>query len=150
MVKEKKTMSKRFILGTTIATLALGIFGINSVFAASGEIDYRGPNGTSPVAQPADGEGLGLMEDYLVEYIAAQVNVSTDEINEQLDSGLTLSQILINYGITDYQSVINAAHTYALEKLAEDGINIPGRQNSMNGTGLGNANQVNRNGRYSQ
>ncbi len=143
-------MSKRFILGTTIAALALGVFGINSVFAASGEIEYRGPNGTSPVAQPADGEGLGLMEDYLVEYIAAQVNVSTDEIEGQLDSGLTLSQILINYGITDYQSVVDAAHTYALEQLAEDGINIPGRQNAMNGIGMSDGNRVNRSGRYSQ
>ena len=143
-------MSKRFILGTTIATLALGIFGINSVFAASGEIEYRGPNGTSPIAQPADGEGLGLMEDYLVEYVAAQVNASTEEIDGQLDSGLTLSQILINYGVTDYQSVVDAAHTYALEKLAEDGINIPGGQNSMNRPGMSDGNRGSRNGRYSQ
>ena len=143
-------MSKRFILGTTIATLALGIFGINSVFAASGEIEYRGPNGTSPIAQPADGEGLGLMEDYLVEYVAAQVNASTEEIDGQLDSGLTLSQILINYGVTDYQSVVDAAHTYALEQLTEDGINIPGGQNSMNRPGMSDGNRGNRGGRYSQ
>ena len=143
-------MSKRFILGITVAAFALGIFGVSSVFAVSNELEYRRPNGTSPVAQPSNNSGLGLMEDYLVEYVAAQLNVSADEIQTQLDSGLTLSQILINYGIVDYHTMLDAAHAYALEQLAEDGIIIPGRQNAMNGTGLGGGNQANRNGQYSQ
>ena len=130
-------MNKRLILGSTIATLALGIFGTSTVFAASSEIAYRGPNGGSPVTQPGEEPGLGLMDQYLVAYVAEQLNVSTAEIQAQLDSGSTLSQILINAGVEDYLTIINAAHTYAIEQLAADGITIPGWQNSTDRMGTG-------------
>ncbi|MGV8026201.1 MAG: hypothetical protein AB2L18_06570 [Anaerolineaceae bacterium] len=130
-------MNKRLILGSIIATLALGIFSTSTVFAASSEIAYRGPNGGSPVTQPGEEPGLGLMDQYLVAYVAEQLNVSTAEIQAQLDSGSTLSQILINTGVEDYLTIINAAHTYAIEQLAADGITIPGWQNSTDRMGTG-------------
>ncbi|MHB8806869.1 MAG: hypothetical protein ACYC59_04740 [Anaerolineaceae bacterium] len=143
-------MNKSLIFGSTIAALALGIFGTRTVFAASSEIAYRGPNGGSPVTQPGEESGLGLKDAYLVTYIADQLDVSSDEIQAQLDSGLTLSQILIEYGVTDYLSVIAAAHAYAIEQLAADGITIPGWQNLTNRMGIGGGDMVNRYGRSSR
>ena len=130
-------MNKSLIFGSTIAALALGIFGTSTVFAASSEITYRGPNGGLPVTQPGEKPGLGLMDQYLVAYVAEQLNVSTTEIQAQLDSWSTLAQILINAGVEDYLTIINAAHAYAIEQLAADGITMPGWQNSTNRMGIG-------------
>ncbi len=140
-------MSKRLILGSIMAALALGIFSTNTVFAAGNEITYRGPNGVSPVTQPGEEAGLGLMDEYMVTYVAEQLNVSTDELQVQLDSGLTLSQILLNYGVADYLTVIEAAHAYVIEQLNADGIVIPGWQNSTNDMSMGGGSRMNRYGR---
>jgi len=143
-------MNKRLILGSTIAALALGIFGTRTVFAASSEIAYRGPNGGSPVTQPGEKPGLGLLDQYLVTYVAEQLNMPATGIQAQLDSGSTLAQILINAGVEDYLTVINAAHTYAIEQLAADGVTIPGWQNLTNRMGMVGGDMMNRYGRSSR
>lgn len=143
-------MNKSLIFGSTIAVLALGIFGTSTVFAANSETAYRGPNGGLPVTQPGEEPGLGLKDAYLITYIADQLDVSIDEIQVQLDSGLTLSQILIEYGVTDYLSVIAAAHAYAIEQLSADGITMPGWQNLTNRMGMGEGDMMNCYGRSSR
>ncbi|NMB62771.1 MAG: hypothetical protein GYA18_10595 [Chloroflexi bacterium] len=133
-------MSKRIIFGLSIATMVAAIFSSGAVFAASEENAYRGPNGVAPVTQP----GFGYMEDFMVSYVAEQLNVSSDEIQASLDSGLTLAQVLLDYGVSDVWSMSEAARAYAVEQLGIDGIAFPGWQNDStgssymgNGTGMG-------------
>ena len=135
-------MTKKLALGMTAAVLAVAIISSGAVFAASNEISYRGPNGVNPAVEPGEEPGLGLLEDYMVVYVADQLSISTEEIQEQLDEGLTLSQILLDYGVTDIWSMTDAAHAYAVEQLAAEGIEFPGWQNAaagyaMQGGGLG-------------
>jgi hypothetical protein len=143
-------MAKRFILGSTIAAIALGIFSTNTVFAAGDEITYRGPNGVSPAAQPGEEPGFGLLDEYRIAYIAEQLNVTAEEIQVQLDGGLTLSQVLLDYGVVDCRTMTDATHAYAIEQLNADGIVIPGWQNSGSGMGMGAGTMLNRYGRSSR
>lgn len=130
-------MSKKLGLGLSIAAMAVAIFGGSAVFAAGNDITYRGPNGVSPEVVPGEEPGLGLLEDYMVAYVAEQLDISAEEIQTQLDSGLTLAQILLDNGVEDIWTMTDAAHTYAVEQLNADGIAFPGWQNSS----VGNAYQ---------
>jgi len=135
-------MSKKIALGMTVAAMAVAIISSGAVYAASDEISYRGPNGVAPAVEPGEEPGLGLLEDYMVVYTADQLGISVEEIQAQLDEGLTLSQVLLDYGVVDVWSMSDAAHTYAVEQLAAEGIEFPGWQNAaagyaMQGDGLG-------------
>lgn len=135
-------MSKKVALGMTAAVLAVAIFSSGAVFAAGSEISYRGPNGVAPAVEPGEEPGLGLMEDYMVAYAADQLNISVEEIQARLDEGLTLSQVMLDNGVTDVWSMSNAARAYAVEQLAAEGIEFPGWQNAaagyaMQGGGMG-------------
>lgn len=142
-------MSKKFVLGLSVAAMAAVIISSGAVFAASEEITYRGPNGGTPVTQPGEEPGLGYPEDFMVSYVAEQLNVSPDEIQASLDSGLTLTQVLLDYGVSDVWSMSEAARAYAVEQLSADGIAFPGWQNYSAGTsfmGMGSGMGVGRMG----
>jgi len=135
-------MSKKIALGMTAAVMAVAILSSGAVFAAGSEISYRGPNGVAPAVEPGEEPGLGLMEDYMVAYAADQLNISVEEIQARLDEGLTLSQVMLDNGVTDVWSMSNAARAYAVEQLAAEGIEFPGWQNAaagyaMQGGGMG-------------
>lgn len=135
-------MSKKIALGMTAAVMAAVILSSGAVFAAGNEISYRGPNGVAPAVAPGEEPGLGLLEDYMVVYVADQLNISVEEIQAQLDEGLTLSQVVLDNGVTDVWSMTDAAREYAVEQLAAEGIEFPGWQNAaagyaMQGDGMG-------------
>lgn len=143
-------MSKRFIVGSAIvgsaiAAFAVVFFNTHTVYAAS-ESSYRGPNGGSPITQPVTTPALGLKDAYLVAYVSEQLNVSPEEISTKLESGLTLSQILIEYEVTDYPALIADAQAYAIQQLAEDEITMPGWQNVNRSMGMGGGSMMNRYG----
>jgi len=127
-------MSKKFVFGLSMAAMAAAIISSGAVFAASEEISYRGPNGVAPGTQPAEEPGLGYPENFMVSFVAQQLNVSTDEIQANLDSGLTLTQVLLEYGVSDVWAMSDAAHAYAVEQLNAGGIAFPGWQNSTYAT----------------
>jgi len=129
-------MSKKLIFGLSMAVITVMIASSGAVFAAGEEITYRGPNGTAPITQPGEEPGLGYLEDYMVSYVAEQLNVNADEIQAQLDSGLTLTQVLLDYGVVDVWTMSNTAHAYAVEQLNADGIAFPGWQNSTYGNNI--------------
>ncbi len=126
-------MFKKFAFALSIAAIAVAVLGSGSVFAAGDELSYRGPNGVTPDAAPGQEPGLGLMEDYMIEYVVDQFDITAAEVQAKLDEGIELSQILIELGVVDVWSVTNAAHAYAVEQLNADGIAFPGWQNNRQG-----------------
>jgi len=126
-------MFKKFAFALSIAVISVAVLGSGAVFAAGDELFYRGPNGTTPNAAPGEEPGLGLMEGYMVEFVADQFDIAVEEVQAKLDEGIELSQILIELGVEDVWSVIDAAHAYAVEQLNADGIAFPGWQNNRQG-----------------
>ncbi len=126
-------MFKKVTLALSIAAIAVAVLGSGAVFAAGDDLSYRGPNGTTPDAAPGQEPGLGLMEDYMIEYVVDQFDITAAEVQAKLDEGIELSQILIELGVVDVWSVTNAAHAYAVEQLDADGIAFPGWKNNRQG-----------------
>ena len=128
-----------------VLALVLGV--VVSAFAFTGTVyaqttvnpETVGWGGHGPGGSVEDGNNY--VEAYLVEYAVITLGLDAADVQAQLDAGVTLAEIVYNNGVEDYAAFMVDARDYAAQKLAEDGIVIPGwedeKGNGNSGASMG-------------
>ena len=115
-----KTKLSVWIGGLLIALLVVGVLGATNVYAQGASTDLfhgRGPGG-------GRGPRLGTAE---LEAAAKALNMTTDELKADLESGKTLEQVAEDAGVdfADVQEAVQAAHATemrtGIQQAVEDG-----------------------------
>jgi len=122
-------MKKWFGIALALSLVLAGFAVVSPVYAQSGSTDtgmpggpWGGPGGgPGGFGQPEDAPEYGLMEDYMLEYLAETYNLDVTDAQARLDQGEMLSDILLDAGVEDVPQAMWDARNYAFEKLAEEG-----------------------------
>jgi uncharacterized protein YidB (DUF937 family) len=106
---------KKTILIVGLVVLALGVFGLGVVLAQ----DVQPP---TPVGR--DGDGYGLMHDYVEEALADKLGITEKDIEDEFASGKTMYQIVLDSGIkeVDAAALLTEVRATALDKAVADGV----------------------------
>ncbi len=106
---------RKLFLVITLVILALGVLGVGVVFA-QGE---RPPYGSGWRV-----DGFGPLHTYLVEALAAKLDLSVDEVNDRLSKGETMYDIAFSKGIAQDQlpTFLKEVHAASLDKAVADGV----------------------------
>lgn len=133
-------MLKKVLIIAATATLALVIFGAgfafaqNSVASAAAFPSWNAQGGTFPGGMMggrwADGDmmggygGYGAMHNYVEQALAAKLNLTEAQIDEQEAVGKTFSQIALDNGVAeaDLTAFFTEIHTAAFDKAVADGV----------------------------
>lgn len=101
---------KKTILIVGLVVLALGALGVGAVFA----------QGSNP---PAQG-GYGSMHEYVEQALAAKLGLAEKQIEDELASGKTMYQIVLDNGIAQEElaAFMNDVHKDAFAKAVADGV----------------------------
>lgn len=101
---------KKTILISALVLLAVGVLGVGAVFA----------QGSQP---PAQG-GYGWMHEYVEQALAAKLGLTEQQIEDQLASGKTMYQIVLENGIAQEElaGFMNEVHQDAFARAVADGV----------------------------
>jgi len=122
-------VKKLFGIALVVSLVLAGFAVISPVYAQSGAADTglpggpwggpgRGPGGTG---QPENAPEMGLMKDYMLEYLAETFELDLEDTQARLDEGEKLSQILLDAGVEDVPQALWDAREYAFNLMAEEG-----------------------------
>jgi hypothetical protein len=109
---------KKTILIVGLVVLALGVFGLGIVLA----------QGVQPPAPVGRGGmmagGYGSMHDYVEQALADKLDITEEDVEDELASGKTMYQIALDNGIkeADVASLLTEVHTAAFDKAVADGV----------------------------
>ncbi len=124
---------KKTILITSLVLLALAAVGVGVVFA----------QGTKPPSQ----NGYGWMHDYIEQALAAKLELTDAQVEEQFAGGKTLYQIALDNGIKqeDLATFMTDVHKDAFARAVKNGVLTQQqadwmlqRMQTRNGFGMGN------------
>jgi hypothetical protein len=95
----------------TLFSVALGVVGVGIAFAQGGQ---------PPVGQG----GYGWMHDYVEQALAAKLDLTEKQVEEQLAAGKPMYQIALDNGIkqADLANFMTEVHKEALAKAVKDGV----------------------------
>jgi hypothetical protein len=127
---------KKTLLIVALVVMALSVLGVGIVFAQGGQ---------PPVGQG----GYGWMHDYVEQALAAKLDLTEKQVEEQLAAGKTMYQIALDNGIKqeDLASFMTEVHKEAFAQAVKAGVITQERADWMlqrmqtmqqNGYGLGN------------
>jgi len=104
---------KKTILIATLVLVALAVLGVGAVFA----------QGTQPPAQ----NGYGWMHDYVEQALAAKLDLTEAQVEDQLAAGKTMYDIALDNGIKqeDVTTFMNDVHNTAFAAAVKDGVMTP-------------------------
>ena len=132
---------KKWIGIALAASLFLAGFAVVSpVYAQSGSTETgmpggpwggpgRGPGG---MGQPEDAPEWGLMQDYLLQYLADTYGLDIEAAKARLAEGDRLSEILLDAGVEDVPQAMLDARKYAFDQLEAEGYG-PARSDDEDG-----------------
>ena len=101
---------KKTLLIVGLLVIALGVVGVGIAFAQGG--------------QPPLGQGgYGWMHDYVEQALAAKLDLTEKQVEEQLSAGKTMYQIALDNGIKqdDLATFMTEVHKDAFTKAVKDG-----------------------------
>jgi hypothetical protein len=109
---------KKTLLVVAFVVLALGALGIGVVAAQGGQPPVNGFGGGMMW-----GGGYGPMHTYVVEALAAELDLSVDEVNSRLLNGETMYQIALAEGVAqdEVAALLTKVHTAAFDKAVAAG-----------------------------
>jgi hypothetical protein len=102
---------KKTLLIVALIVLALSVLGVGVAFAQGGQ---------PPVGQG----GYGWMHDYVEQALAAKLDLTEQQVEEQLAAGKPMYQIALDNGIKqeDLANFMNEVHKDAFTKAVKDGV----------------------------
>lgn len=102
---------KKTLLIVALIVLALSVLGVGVAFAQGGQ---------PPVGQG----GYGWMHDYVEQALAAKLDLTEKQVEEQLAAGKPMYQIALDNGIKqeDLANFMNEVHKDAFAKAVKDGV----------------------------
>ena len=102
---------KKTILITTLVLLALGVLGVGAAFAQGSQL-------------PAQN---GWMHDYVEQALAAKLDLTEAQVEDQLAAGKTMYDIALDNGIKqeDVTTFMNDVHNTAFAAAVKDGVMTP-------------------------
>lgn len=103
---------KKILLIAAFVVLALGARGVGVVFAQGGQPGIVGQG------------GYGWMHDYVEQALAAKLNLTEQQVEEQLAAGKPMYQIALDHGIKqeDLATFMNEIHREAFANAVKDGV----------------------------
>ncbi len=110
---------KKTLLVVAIVVLAIGALGAGVVYAQGGNPP------TVPYGTMMGGRGgNGLVHTYVVEALAAKLNLTVDAINARLTAGETMYDIALSQGIAsaDLPAFMTDIHKAAFTAAVKDGV----------------------------
>lgn len=130
---------KKTLLIVAVVILALGALGVGVAFAQGGQ---------PPFGMMGQG-GYGWMHDYVEQALAAKLDLTEEQVEDQLAAGKPMYQIALDNGIAqeDLATFMNEVHKDAFDKAVKDGVITQERADWMlqrmqnmyqNGVGPGN------------
>lgn len=84
---------------------------------------FHGPGMMGQYSNQLDGTNFGLMHDFMLQAFAEMLNLTPDELQVSLDSGLSMWQIVQGQGISqvDFYDFMLQARTKAIEQALQAG-----------------------------
>lgn len=112
---------KKTLLIVALLVLALGALGIGVVAAQGGQPPV---NGFGSGMMWGGRGGYGPMHTYVVEALAAELDLSVEDVNARLLNGETMYQIVLEEGVAEDEiaAVLSKVHTAAFEKAVAEGV----------------------------
>lgn len=131
---------KKTLLVVTLIVLALGALGVGVAFAQGGQPPTGGMMGQG---------GYGWMHDYVEQALAVKLDLTEQQVEEQLAAGTPMYQVALDHGIKqeDLATFMNEVHQEAFGKAVAAGVITQERADWMlqrmqnmyqNGAGTGN------------
>ncbi len=107
---------KKILLIVAITVLALSVLSVGVAFA-------QGQNPPYPPMMGGRG-GYGPIHDYVEKELAARLNLSESQVEQELAAGKSLAQIALDHGVqqADLTTFLTDVHKAALSAAVKDGV----------------------------
>lgn len=105
---------KKIFLAVMVAVAVLGAMGAGAVFA----------QGSQPPSGGMMGQGGGWMHEYVVEALAAKLDMTVEQVDAALTSGKTMYQVALDAGTAeaDIPALMTEVHKEAFDKAVAAGV----------------------------